>query len=417
MKNLIEKIIGIGVILAILLSNVVMAATRSELQSQQTETKNRINSTQKELEEVQAEKSSELEQVQSLNNKISEYQSQIDELNNKISDLNNQINEAQSQLDQAQEDFTKQEELLKNRLIATYEAGETTYLDVLLRSSNLIDFISNYFFVSELVNTDTEFLESIKEQKQKIEDAKQELETSKNELDTAKSEKEEVSGQLKVAKSEKDNQVQQLTVDEKKIQEQIDELKKDNQAIDAKMAEARKKLQDKVNSNKNNTNSGSSGSGSSSNGSSGGGSSSGGAPTGPSSSGFIYPVPSGYTRITTGLYYSSGQYHGAVDFGSGGISGQPVYAVADGVVLISENLGNRSYGNYIIIEHYNGLFTLYAHGQDGSRAVSVGDEVKQGQQIMRVGSTGNSTGPHLHFEVRNGSGGYNNRIDPRPYLP
>lgn len=128
---------------------------------------------------------------------------------------------------------------------------------------------------------------------------------------------------------------------------------------------------------------------------------------------FIKPVNS---YITTGMYYSSGQYHGAVDFGAAGINGAPVYAVADGYVVTSTRL-NGSYGNYIIIAHYNGLYTLYAHGQDGSRKVSAGQTVKKGQQIMNVGSTGNSTGPHLHFEVRRSPGTYSNRVDPRIYLP
>ena len=89
---------------------------------------------------------------------------------------------------------------------------------------------------------------------------------------------------------------------------------------------------------------------------------------------------------------------------------------SDGIVVTAKAL-NTSYGNYIIILHDNGLYTLYAHGQAGSIAVSQYERVKQGQQIMRVGSTGNSTGPHLHFEVRTGNGSYNNRVDPRRYLP
>ena len=97
--------------------------------------------------------------------------------------------------------------------------------------------------------------------------------------------------------------------------------------------------------------------------------------------------------------------------------GTPVFAVADGVVEISTAIRNadgsfRSYGEYIVINHGNGIMTLYAHGLEGSRLVSVGDTVTQGQQIMRVGSTGNSTGPHLHFEVRqNGT-----PVNPVPFL-
>ena len=189
------------------------------------------------------------------------------------------------------------------------------------------------------------------------------------------------------------------------MQDKIEELQKANKSIDSKIKaaqaaiEAAKKKQEQE-QNKGGTNSGSS--------STGGGS--------VSSSGFIYPVPAGYTKITTGLSYSNGSYHGAVDFGTGGINGQPVYAVADGYVVTSERLSG-SYGNYILIAHYNGLYTLYAHGQDGSRTVSAGQTVKQGQQIMRVGSTGNSSGPHLHFEVRKSPGLYSNRVDPTGYLP
>ena len=136
---------------------------------------------------------------------------------------------------------------------------------------------------------------------------------------------------------------------------------------------------------------------------------------GSSSSGFIRPVK-GYP-ITTGMYYnSSGKYHGAVDFSGPGIAGKPIYAVADGYVVTTRRL-NYSYGNYILIAHYNGLYTLYAHGKPGSIRVSPGQRVVQGQQIMSVGTTGNSTGYHLHFEVRTGNGTFSERVNPMKYLP
>lgn len=116
------------------------------------------------------------------------------------------------------------------------------------------------------------------------------------------------------------------------------------------------------------------------------------------------------------MYYSSGRYHGAVDFGASGVNGMPVYAVADGVV-VTVNTWTTSYGNHVIIAHQNGLYTLYAHGRAGSICVSAGQTVKQGQQIMNVGSTGNSSGPHLHFEVRTSPGTYSCRVNPLSYLP
>lgn len=384
-KSMILKILGIVVTIVMLLETTsVFAANINELNNQKESNQEKINETQKEKEEITEKKNKTVAEVEKLNTQISDYETQIDELEDKISNLNVKIKESQAQLDKAQEDYTNQEKLLKARLVAIQEAGETSYLDFLLSSEGITDLISNYYLVSEIATNDTQLLENIQKQKEEIKKAKEELESSKRELDTSKASKESVSVQLKTAKNDKDKQVAQLSEDEKKLQSKLDELRQANKSIDSQILEARKKKQSEAAKKSSSANP------SSSSGSSGGTTPAGG------SSGFIYPVPSGYTRVTTGMYYSSGSYHGAIDFGSGGINGQPVYAVADGEVLISERL-NGSYGNYIIIEHANGLYTLYAHGQDGSRTVSAGQTVKQGQQIMRVGSTGNSSRTTLTF--------------------
>ena len=406
MKKLSLKILGILVVLIMLLqSPVVIAASNiNDLNDQKQENKNEIKEVEEQKDAVTAEKNKVVAEVEELDSQISDYESQIAELDTKISDLNNQISESEAKLNEAQEDYTKQEALLEERLVTIQESGETSYLDFLLSSDSITDFISKYYLATELATADTELLDSIQKQKEEIEQAKQDLENKKQELDNSKTSKQSVASQLQVVKKEKDQKVQELSEDEKALQAQIDELNEANKSIDAKIKaaeEAIRKAQEEASKNPGNG------------GSSGGSSTGGGAVSG---SGFIYPVPSGYQRITTGLYYSSGQYHGAVDFGSAGINGQPIYAVADGYVVTSERL-NGSYGNYIIIAHYNGLYTLYAHGQDGSRTVSAGQTVKQGQQIMRVGSTGNSTGPHLHFEVRTSPGTYSNRKNPMNYLP
>ncbi|MCI8411082.1 MAG: peptidoglycan DD-metalloendopeptidase family protein [Clostridia bacterium] len=408
MKKLSLKLIGVLIIgIMILQSTVVIAASSiNDLKSEQQNNSNKINNVEKEKEEIQQQKSETVKEVEEITSQISEYESQINELDQKISNLNSKIKESEEKLNKAQEDYTKQEELLNARLVATYEAGETSYLDVLLSSESITDLISNYYLVTEVATNDTELMEKIQKEKEEIEKAKTELEINKKELDTSKADKQGVTTKLQASKSEKNAQVAKLSEDEKKLQQQIDELNKANQSIDGKIKaaqEAIRKAQEAQNKNNANSNNGNSNSGGS------------GGTTSSSSSGFIYPVPSAYAKITTGLYYSSGQYHGAVDFGCGGINGQPVYAVADGYVVTSERL-NGSYGNYILIAHYNGLYTLYAHGQDGSRTVSAGQTVKKGQQIMRVGSTGNSSGPHLHFEVRKSPGTYSNRVNPQIYL-
>ncbi len=415
MKKTFLKIL-VGLIIAILILHystfMVYANEITDLQKQQSSNEDKLKDAENQKEEVTQEKSETLQQVEELQNQISDYENQINDLDTKISDLNNQIADAENKINEKQENYDQQQELLQKRLVATYEAGETSFLDVLLSSESLTDLISNYYLVSEIAEADMNLMKKIEDEKKEIEEAKTTLETSKQELDSSKAEKESMSTQLQNAKAEKDTYVAQLSSQEQDLQQQIDELEEANKSIDAeikqKQAEIQKKLQQQRPSS-----SGSSSSGGSSSSSSGGTSTGGGAV---SSSGFIYPVPSGYTRITTYMYYSSGQYHGAVDFGSGGINGQPVYAVADGYVVTAKAL-NYSYGNYILIAHYNGLYTLYAHGQAGSIRVSEGQYVSQGQQIMNVGSTGNSSGPHLHFEVRTSPGLYNNRVNPVNHLP
>ena len=392
MKTVGLKIVGIIVIAVIILQfNVVIAATKSELNASSNETDKKIEEAKEELENIDAQKSETLQQVEDLIMQISSAQSEIDELNTKISDMNTQIEEAQTQLDKKQEEYDDKETLLEKRLVAAYEAGETSYLDVLLSSSSLTDLISNYYMISEITQSDMELMEKIKKEQEEIETAKQTLETSKQELDNAKAEKQQKATELQNAKSQKDSYVAQLNEQEKNTQAELEQFEKDKQEIQAQLAAiARQEAASSGSSNVSNI------------------------ANNPSASGYIRPVV-GYS-ITCGWMGYSG--HTGVDFSGSGISGKPVLAAKAGTVVTSTALrysnGNyRSYGEYIVINHHDGTMTLYAHGAPGSRLVSPGQTVSQGQQIMSVGTTGNSTGYHLHFEVR-----INGRpVNPSPYLP
>lgn len=412
MKIICKRIIGIILIVMLLASaNISLAVSQSDINAQQKEqesNKNKINEKQAQIDQVEEIKDATQKEVEQLNSQITEYQGQISTLDAQISNTNEKIKEEEQKLQQSEKDYQDQEELIKKRMVAIYMSGDTSYLDVLLSSKSLTDFISSYYLVSEVTQMDAELLEKIQKQKEEIENSKKELEESKTSLTTAKAEKESVNTQLKTAKSEKNAKVSQLSAQEQQLQRQIEELQKDNVAIDktiqsmkAQIEAARKAAEEAKKNQSTNTSKNNSSNNSSST-------------SGKSSAGFIRPVNS---SITTGMYYSSGSYHGAVDFGASGISGSPVYAVADGIVVTTQAL-TTSYGNYIILYHpSSNLYTLYAHGQAGSISVSIGQTVKQGQQIMRVGSTGNSTGPHLHFEVRTSPGYYSNRVNPAAYLP
>lgn len=371
----------------------VFAATSSELKNQQQNNQKQIDEAKDEQEKIKSQMSSIQKEVENLNATIASYENEIDDLTDQIDETASQIDKMSQELDNKQKELEEKEQLLEKRLVATYKAGDTSYLDLLLSSGSLTDFLSNYYLIEQLNDSDSKLIDTIKETKTQIEESKTQLEESKVQLEDARELQENKKAALDVSKSEKNQKVAQLSSEEQDLQKKIEDM----QAQDTVIREAIKKAEatEKAAANTNNGNSSS-----------------------PSSNpgGYIYPVPAAYAKVTTGMYYSSGSYHGAVDFGTSGISGQPVYAVKSGTVLLTQAL-TTSYGNYIIINHHDGTYTLYAHGQAGSICVSPGQSVSQGQQIMKVGSTGNSTGAHLHFEVRVSPGGYNNRVNPLSYLP
>ncbi len=392
MKKISLKILGVLTIIIIFAQLNVFAASKSELKENSSNTDKKIEEAKEELEGIQAEKSETLKQVENLMSEISSYQNEIDQLDNQISKLNNDIKDAENKLNQKQEDYKKEKELLEKRLVATYEAGETSYLDVLLSSKSLTDLISNYYLVTELTRNDKELMEKIKKEEEEIAKAKTTLENSKSELNNSKVAKQSKATQLKQAKSQKDSYVSKLSEDEKNTQEQLEQFERDKRDIQAQLAAIAKKEAEAAasagNSNNNIANN-------------------------PSASGYIRPIV-GYGITCGWMGYAN---HTGVDFSGAGISGKPILAAKSGTVVTSTALKNsngtyRSYGEYIVINHHDGTMTLYAHGAPGSRLVSVGQKVSQGQQIMSVGTTGNSTGYHLHFEVRvNGV-----PVNPAPYL-
>lgn len=414
MKKLSLKITGILMIVIFLLqSSVAVAATKTELNNSKSETDKKIEEAKEELEGIQTEKSETLKQVEELTGQISEYETQIRQLDQEIEELNEKIEQEETNLKKAEEDYTKQEKLLEDRLVATYEAGETSYLDFILSSDSITDLISNYYLVTEITTSDTELLEKIQNQKEEIEEAKQKLETSKKELDTSKTSKQQVSTQLQTSKKEKDTQVSKLSQEEKQTQAELEQFEADKKEIQAELAAIAAQERAAAEAAKkqgNGSNNSSSGGNTSNSGSSNSGSGT------PSASGFVFPVAGLSKANIANKNYPSYKGHTGVDVNIN-VSGKTIVAAKGGTVQRSKayisNGSYYSYGECIVINHGGGVATLYAHGSPGSRRVSVGQTVQAGQPIMTVGTTGNSSGEHLHFEVLiNG-----NPVNPLPYLP
>ena len=204
-------------------SNTNSTNNQTDLHTQQEELQNQINEATGQLEDVQDELSENLQQVQKLDERITNSQTELNELNTKITELQTSIDEVSGRLKTAEDRYNRQQEILETRLVAMYEAGETNYLDVILSSRSISDFLSNYFLITELAGYETDLLDDMEEQKDKIDKEKKDLDDTQKELATIKANQTKTAKVLENTKSVRQNFINNLTDDEKYIQAQIDE--------------------------------------------------------------------------------------------------------------------------------------------------------------------------------------------------
>ena len=399
MKSLKLKLIAIITLFIFItqMSITTYAATKKELQNQQSDLNTKIEEAEDAIEDIKTEKSAAMKEVQNIISEISEYEDEIDELNDKITNLNVEIKNTEKSLNEAQEEYQTQEKLLNERLVLMYEDGETSYLDFILSSEGLADFISNYYLISELASYDNDLLDQIEAKRKSIEEQKAKLESSKNELNTAKASKQKKQTELKGAKSTKETYVAKLTAEEKAEKDLLEQYEADKKAITQELKkiaeEEAARARAAAAANKKNIVT----------------------PSSPSAYGYIFPVQGCSKANINNKSYPSYRGHTGVDVNIG-VTGKNVVAVKAGTVVKSmayiRGGSYYSYGECIVISHGDGTMTLYAHLLAGSRRVAEGQQVSQGQVIGIVGSTGNSTGPHVHFEVREDGVA----VDPKKYL-
>lgn len=387
LKIIIKSTIVTILIFVITLSVNVMSALATT-QSDLNDIQNKIDSTKSEISHVEQKLSSAMEQIRDLNSEIAEYENDISDLNTKIDTVNTQIDEAEAELKKAEEEQEHQQELLERRLVAMYKTGSTTYLDVLLSSEDIVDFVNKYYYVSQMAECDKNLLAQIEKSKLEIGEAKVLLETSKEQLEDLKKSKEDTAKSLKNSQSIKQSYINELNEEEKALQDELEQFERDKKEIQAEL--------ERIARENNGGNAVIAGE--------------------PSQAGYIFPVAGLNIYNINRRYYPSYPGHTGVDININ-VTGKKIVAVKDGTVVTSTALRNsngtyRSYGEYVVIDHHDGTMTLYAHMYPNSRQVSKGQNVVQGQVLGTVGTTGNSTGNHLHFEVR-----INGRcVNPLPYL-
>lgn len=349
-----------------------------------------IRDQQAKLKEGQKKESALSKDIRELEIEIGKLVNSIEALQSKIDSTEDKIAIAKVELEKSEREVEEQNDNLNSRLRTMYKHGSIGFLDVLLGSGSISEFISNVDMVKKIYTSDKDVLSALQDEYDAIEKQKNELtaleKSLKEDKATQATEKAELSANKSAVAKKKANVVASNEALEDNIADLNAEADRIQAIIDA-------------NEGKNNNNGGGSSGGD-------GGSSGGGGK-------FAWPVPSSH-RITSAYGWRNCPFHGR-EFHSGidiGASyGKSVVAVSGGSVIFAGYLG--SYGNTVIVSHGNSLYTLYAHN---SSIVKWSGSVSRGQTIARIGSTGSSTGNHSHFEVRKGGNSHGNHTNPWNYL-
>ena len=374
-----RKIISVFIIL-LMISSLSFSVFAETLNEKKEDVKSKIEEQNQKLEYVQGEISDAVKEIEEIDDKIKDCESQIEDLKSKLAESKKNMDEVTEKYNKVKAEYDKNEKLFQERMVALYEAGDTTYLDVLLSSASITDFISNYYLIERLADYDSQLLTKIESQKKELEESKSKIEEEEKKLQELKSNAIKLTTTLKNSRTLQKSKMDKLTEEEKGIQEEINKYKIEEANIENQIKQATNDGEYQLQYT-------------------------GGV--------MLWPVAKEGTVITspfgTRNHPIQGvvKLHSGIDIGGAGY-GAKVVAAEDGVVSFAGTLGG--YGNCVIVNHGGGISTLYGHGQ--TLLTTVGTNVKKGDIIMEVGSTGNSTGPHLHFEVR-----VNNiAVNPATYL-
>lgn len=348
-----------------------------ELQSEKEELTNKIEDANNQLSSVQDNINGVTVQLERLNEQIAKYQEELNESNVKVAQTQMSVDAITIELQEAEKKYEHQKNLLEQRMVAMYEAGDTVYLDVLLSARSIEDFLSKFYYLSKMAAYDQKLMKEVSNAKQDIAAKKILLERELAKLTQQKQSNEKLLITFENTKVLRNNYLNELTEKERAFQERIELYEEDMDALEKEILKvALLNIGEEYIGGE-----------------------------------MAWPTP-GYATITSGYgmrihpIFGVNRLHTGVDIGAP--LGSSIIAVNDGIVILASY--SSSYGNYVMVDHGGGVVTLYAHGS--KICVEEGQEVKKGDEIMLVGSTGWSTGPHLHFEVRIEGKTY----DPLPYI-
>ncbi|SDE50848.1 Septal ring factor EnvC, activator of murein hydrolases AmiA and AmiB [Paenibacillus sp. UNCCL117] len=403
-KSFLPLVLSVGLVGTLIVPQSGFALTASQrieqelkqLKQTKAAVEQKVNDTEKQLNQVATEKQQTEKDIDTLLAQIDTTNQSLNELNDKVENVSTSLQENAVQLEEAEGRIVSRDQLLRSRVRLMYMNGVVSYADVLLSSTSFSDFLDRLEALRSIVNQDKEILEANKRDRDTIAVKQVEIEKQLTEVKNLYAQTTAIKADLVVKEKEKEVRIASLSEKEKELHEISEEVEKQLLKVasqeaakqkalkEAKAAEAAKKT----------------GKASAPVYTYGGGK-------------FGYPLPkvvnmSSDFGTRKDPFTGRSSTHNGIDFPSP--AGTSILAAEDGVVIVASWWSG--YGNTVIIDHGKGVWTLYGHIRNDGIVVQKGDTVKRGQKVAEVGSTGRSTGNHLHFEVRINE----SPVDPKPYL-
>ena len=377
MQRLIKYSICLIFIFSILGSSIISASSSvNSLKDKKDELNETIRDTKKQVTNLESTIKSLNANVQNIEKKIYAASSTLDEYESQLIEKRMEIEQTKRELEKAEEEKEKYIEIAKSRIKVMYEYGNKGYLEVVLDSKNIFDFFYRVEYVNKVLEYDQDVFGALEELMNSIIEKEEKLKVEEAKIG-------HLVAEATLEKGKLDELVITKALEIETVKANKDELEKNLKLLEQEEARINAEIR-KLTSSSDITY--------------GGGK-------------FAWPVP-GYFRISSPFGYRNSPIFGRQEF-HGGIDipaphGTNVIAAEAGKVIISQY--SSSYGNYLVIDHGSGYSSLYAH--NSSLQVKVGDYVSKGDVVAKVGSTGWSTGNHVHFEVRVN----NNRVNPMEYV-